>query len=425
MRYLLRQFFRPSALHRLLPGFRAGLAAASLAGTLAAQPMTLAWDELPPLPPSSGQTRQPGVAGPFAGVHRDALIVAGGANFPDRMPWAGGAKVWWDDIWVLEQRADGSTHWVGDRIFRLPRPLGYGIAFSTPDGVVLAGGHDRERCYADVFLLAWDPQARELRRTALPPLPEPLSFMAGARVGQTLYVAGGQHVMQGAVPTTVFWALDLTRRGRGADFAWRVLPAWPGPARILAVAAAQRTARGEEFFLFSGRSPEAGKPTRVLTDAYAFDPGSGAWRTLPNVGGGAGVCVMGATAAPVGTDEIWLFGGDRGELFAQLEAHDLALEDLRRRLATAPATQRPALERDIETRLTAKRRIYETHPGFAREVLAFDVRRETWRVVGTTPHASQVTTLAVPWGDAIVIPSGEIGPGVRTPAVMRARAVAR
>jgi N-acetylneuraminic acid mutarotase len=390
-----------------------------------AQGLTIAWDELPPLPPSAGQGRQPGVAGPFAGVHRDVLIVAGGANFPDRMPWEGGAKVWWDDIWVLEKRAGASTRWVADRAFKLPRPLGYGISVSTPDGVVGAGGHDVERCHRDVFLLAWDPQTREIRRTALPPLPEPLTFMAGALVGQTLYVAGGQHVMKGAVPTSVFWALDLARGSRESKSAWRVLPAWPGPARILPVAAAQRTTRGEEFFLFGGRAPEAGRATRVLTDAYAFDPGSGTWRTLPNVGGGAGVSVMGAVAAPVGTDEIWLFGGDRGGLFTELEAHDLGLEELRQRLTTAPAAARPALERDMEIRLAAKRRIYETHPGFAREVLAFDVRRETWRVVGAMPHASPVTTVAVPWGDAVVIPSGEIAPGVRTPAVMRARPVAR
>ena len=52
--------------------------------------MSISWEELPPLPPSAGQSKQPGVAGPFAGVHRDALIVAGGANFPDKMPWEGG-----------------------------------------------------------------------------------------------------------------------------------------------------------------------------------------------------------------------------------------------------------------------------------------------------------------------------------------------
>jgi len=389
-----------------------------------AQVGSVAWDELPPLPPSAGQARQPGVAGPFAGAHGEVLIVAGGANFPERMPWDGGAKVWWDDIWVLEQRAAG-LRWVSDRTFKLPRPLGYGISVSTPDGVVCVGGHDVDRVYADAFLLSWDAKARAIRRTTLPPMPEPLTFMAGALVGTTLYVAGGQHVMKGAVPTAVFWALDLSRRDRGADFTWRVLPTWPGPPRVLAVAAAQRTERGEEFFLFSGRVPQAGQPTQVLTDAYAFNPGSGTWRTLPAVGGGAGASVMAGAAAAVGLDEVWLFGGDRGEQFVELEAHDLAIEDLRRRQSGLPPAERIALEREIETRLAAKRKIYAAHRGFARDVLAFDTRRETWRVVGATPYAPQVTTFAVPWGDAVVLPSGEISPGVRTPGVFRARPVAR
>ncbi len=36
------------------------------------------WSELPALPPTADQERQPGLAGPFVGVHKDALIVAGG-----------------------------------------------------------------------------------------------------------------------------------------------------------------------------------------------------------------------------------------------------------------------------------------------------------------------------------------------------------
>ncbi|MBL9211343.1 MAG: hypothetical protein JNL92_12810 [Opitutaceae bacterium] len=406
---------------------RLGAVVALLLGSAAhatAQVGGIAWDELPPLPPSAGQARQPGVAGPFAGTHGEVLLVAGGANFPDRMPWDGGAKVWWDDIWVLEPHAGGGR-WISNPAFKLPRPLGYGVSVSTADGVVCAGGHDADRVYADVFLLSWDARTREIRRTALPPLPEPLTFMAGALVGTTLYVAGGQHVMKGAVPTRVFWALDLAQRGRGAGFAWRVLPGWPGPPRVLAVAAAQRTARGDEFFLFSGRVPEAGKATQVLADAYAFDPKAGTWRTLPAVGGGAGASVMAGSAAAVGTQEVWLFGGDRGEQFAELEAHDLAIEELRRRQSAMPPAERGSLEREIESRLAAKRTIYGAHPGFARDVLAFDTRRETWRIVGRTPYAPQVTTFAVPWGDAIVLPSGEISPGVRTPGVFRARPVVR
>jgi len=37
-----------------------------------------------------------GVAGPLAGVDRGMLLVGGGCNFPDSMPWAGGKKKYYN-----------------------------------------------------------------------------------------------------------------------------------------------------------------------------------------------------------------------------------------------------------------------------------------------------------------------------------------
>jgi solute:Na+ symporter, SSS family len=396
------------------------MASFTLNAACASQVVDIAWSELPPLPPSAGQRVQPGVAGPFVGVHRGALLVAGGANFPEKMPWDGGAKIWWDDIWVLEPRTDGSLAWVGDKTFTLPRRLGYGISVSSPEGVICAGGHDVDRCYADVFLLSWEPRTREVRRTALPPMPESLSFMAGALVGDTVYIAGGQHVMKGAVPTSVFWALDLSKRDRPGEFKWQVLPAWPGPPRVLPVAAAQRTAAGDAFFLFSGRAPQPGRGTEILSDAYVYEPARRAWRKLPNISGRRGVSVMAGMAVAAGDNEVLLFGGDRGELFAALESHDLKIEALRKEAAAAPADGRAEIDRRIEAELAAKRKIYSSHPGFGREVFALNTRTDTWRVVTRSTIDPQVTTIAVPWENGWVLPSGEIRPGVRTPRVIRA-----
>ena len=57
------------------------------------------WDQLPALPNAVG------VAGPFVGMHQDALIVAGGANFQPPV-WESG-KVWHDRIHVLTRTEDG------------------------------------------------------------------------------------------------------------------------------------------------------------------------------------------------------------------------------------------------------------------------------------------------------------------------------
>ncbi len=341
------------------------------------------------------------------------------------LPGQDGAKIWWDDIWVLEKLADGTTRWVTDKTFKLPRRLGYGVSVSTPEGIVCLGGNDADRCYADVYLLSWDAIAREVRRTTLPSMPEPLSFMAGALVGNTIYVAGGQHVMKNAIPSSAFWALDLSKRDRPREFKWTVLPTWPGAARVVPVAAGQRAAKGEEFFLFSGRVQEAGKRSQILSDAYAFNPTTRLWRRLPKIGGDTGASVMAGMATPVGSDEVLVFGGDRGDLFLELEAHDLAVEGSRAKLATATAGERTIIERQVEERLAAKRRIYGSHPGFGREVFAYDTLRDTWRVVTRSTVEPQVTTFAVRWGDEIVIPSGEIRPGVRTPKIVRAVPVSK
>jgi N-acetylneuraminic acid mutarotase len=78
----------------------------------------LKWNAIAELPPSGDQSESLGVAGPFVGVSNDVLIVAGGANFPK--PYWGQAKVWHDDIWVLDK--SGEWHSGG----KLPRPIGYG-----------------------------------------------------------------------------------------------------------------------------------------------------------------------------------------------------------------------------------------------------------------------------------------------------------
>ena len=80
----------------------------------------LSWSELPPLPDPLG------VAGPFAGVHHDALIVAGGANFAQPV-WESD-KAWHDSIHVLI-RDDTGYRWIDGGMLR--RPIAYGAAVST------------------------------------------------------------------------------------------------------------------------------------------------------------------------------------------------------------------------------------------------------------------------------------------------------
>jgi N-acetylneuraminic acid mutarotase len=68
----------------------------------------LRYRPLPDLPPQQGQPN-PGVAGAFAGVSHGALLLAGGANFPNGYPWQGGTKVWQPAIYVLAEKTSSGS----------------------------------------------------------------------------------------------------------------------------------------------------------------------------------------------------------------------------------------------------------------------------------------------------------------------------
>lgn len=129
-----------------------------------------------------------------------------------------------------------------------------------------------------------------------------------------------------------------------------------------------------------------------------------------------------ATAGPAG--EIMVFGGDRGDLLLRLEALDRRVETLRRDGSIGlarPEGEAARIHAEVARCLAEKKSIYESHPGFARDVLAYEPRTDTWRVAAQSPAPLPVTTIAVQWDGTVVIPSGEIRPGVRTAGSVRVR----
>ncbi len=366
------------------------------------------WTELPELPPNPGQETQIGLAGPFAGVHNGALIVAGGANFPEAPPWEGGKKVWWDDVFVLTRGEDGAYAWQpgGEPRWALPSKLAYGVSINTAEGVLCIGGCDGDgNCRQDVFLLKWNPEAKAVEIEQMPPLPGPLAFMGGARVGDVIYVAGGQDKMADASATKRFLALDWSKKGDPAAFKWQELPAWPGPARVLPVAASQSNGSADCLYLFSGRDFGPGRDTVPLTDAYSFNPQTAVWQRLEDVAvDGEKRSVTAGVAFREGANRIQVVGGDDMKSFMAREAQGKQIATMEDKAAA------DALQQQLNQSLAE-------HAGFSKDILCYDTAANAWSKSGEFPTTSHVTTVAVEWDGAVVVPSGEIRPGVRTPKV--------
>jgi len=331
---------------------------------------SLQWTPLAELPSIEVGRPNPGVAGPFVGVHDGALLIAGGANFPNEPLWET-AKVWHDRVYVLEKTGDGGYAWRDGG--RLPRPVAYGAAVSTPQGIVCMGGNDTDRTYADCFLLTWGAGTRTTATEALPPLPETCAYGQAAMIGNRIYVCGGTEGPGLETAMDSLWVLDWSRRGR-SGFAWQVLAPCPGPARGFGMVAA---AEGR-LYLIGGRRMQ-GDQVQFLDDVWEYDPATNRWRAR----GAAPQPMMAGEAIGVG-GVIHVLGGADGSLFHRTD-------ELR-----------------------------DAHPGFPRKAFAYDVAGDRWSFAGETPR-NHVTTVPVLWDGAIIIASGEVRPRVRSPQVWAVR----
>lgn len=331
---------------------------ASMISLTAAEPP---WTPLPPLPDPEG------FAGAFAGVVANQLVVAGGTNFPDKRPWEGGTKTWYDRVFVLDQ-PQGAWRESG----KLPRPNGYGVSLTTPEGLLLLGGGNATMHFREVWRVVPAPgKEGGLCYKPMPPLPSPCAFMAGVVAGRTVYVVGGIETPGSTSAMNTCWALDLNQ----ADAAWKIHPPCPGPARILATLAAD-----DRFvYVFSGAALKIGPDGKAertwLKDAWRFSP-EGGWEALADL---PRVAVAAPSPAPKQGGKFLILGGDDGALV------------------------------NFEPK--------EKHPGFPRDVLAYDPGANTWSRQEPTLPFSLVTTPLVEWQRHLVVPGGEARPGKRSPEV--------
>lgn len=250
------------------------------------------------------------VTGAFVGASDDAIIIAGGTCLPVEKSKAE-KQVCVDTVSVLE--ADSNT-W--QRGFKLEHPLAYGASVSTDNAMILIGGTDGWRCYAQVLRLRWDNIARKLNFEYLPDLPKPCAYTSAAIIDQTVYVTGGIDSPGARTALKNFWAMDLSRPQ--AELEWQQLSPWPdGPGRISPVTAAQNSGEYDCFYIFGGDELTAGSDggvvRRSLTDAYRYNPfekdTSLRWKKILDVP----EPVTASPAVEIGQSHILVFASNQAE----------------------------------------------------------------------------------------------------------------
>jgi sialate O-acetylesterase len=304
-----------------------------------------------------------GVSAPFCGVVGDALVVAGGANFPDKSLLDGGAKRVYADIW---SQADGE--WVHAGV--LPDSTAYGATFAVDGALVLAGGNVCGTTTDKVYELTLRDRAAVLR--ALPPLPVPMEQCGWTRDGDRLYLVGG-------VGTTGVYACTV------GEYVWTKLADLPEPL-VQPVAFAS----GGSLYVWGGFNTE----TLEVSDkglVISSEVEKSLWREAPSIPDGG--TFVGATGATLPDGRLVVVGGVNRAIFA-------------RALHNTPEDRIPYLSKEPAE--------YQ----FRQAVYAFDPAAGAWTLLGSDPACALAGPgVAVRPAGGLYVAGGELKPGVRSPRI--------
>jgi len=358
--------------------------------------ISIEWKTIAELPSFNNQSKSIGVAGPVVGIINNKLIVAGGANFPDKMPWQGGKKIYYNNISIFNKEKE--------QVFQeaIQASLAGNIAYAanclTPFGVVYAGGENELGLSDKVYLLQWDEASSTMLQTKLPDLPIKTTNGSLVCIDKIIYFLGGETL---ANTTNQFFSLNLIKINEG----WTTLPVIPKPLSNMVVVAQYLNGQ-KQIYLMGGRAKQKNGISDFSSDVYSFDIYLKRWdkkKSLPYP-------ISAGTGAVVSEKYILLFGGDRGEQFNKVERTistiNLEKDELRK-----------------ENLITIKNKLLESHPGFSNEILLYNTQKNIWLSNGFIPFNASVTTNLVQWADKIIIPSGEIKAGVRTPRIISAKII--
>jgi N-acetylneuraminate epimerase len=334
-----------------------------------------------------------GFAGPINGVTNNVLIVAGGANFPDKMPWEGGKKHYSNEIHVLEKKGD-DFQWNKKVIHTLPEPIAYPGNTTTNLGVVYVGGENENGLSNKAYILNWNTDKNEIETKSLPDFPLAITNIGLTHLGNIVYAIGGDEAKQSS---DLVFSINLNAEK----------PEWNSLTKLpFALANSVAVIQNEKMYVIGGRTKTASGISDLHNTTLAFDLQKQTWETKANICDGRQTTNFSAGAGvPVGNDYVLILGGDNGTTFHKIETY-------LSQIAKANS------EEERSKLIAEKNTLNTTHQGFYNDILLYNTHTNKWSKIGELPFLAQVTTTATIWNDKVVLSNGEIKPGIRTPDVM-------
>ena len=361
----------------------------------------ITWKIVASIPDISPAQKKIGLAGIYAGITNNVLVIAGGSNFPDGKPWDGFKKKYWNKIYILEKgNNEFSCQLVNDT---LSNSLAYGASVSSKNGFIIIGGENEKGTSSEVSLLKWDRLHKKIIIQQLRPLPFPLTNCSATIIGDRIFLVGGE---RDGITQSSFLSLQLDENMLNN---WEILPPLPMALSHTAIIA-QSDGTEKCIYVIGGRANTTKGISDLHGNVFCYKTSSKTWinkRGLYNKEGDEHLSA--ATVFAYGDKEIIIAGGDDGKIFSQIEQ----LNSL---------TNFAQNDKEKDKFKKQKLDLINHHTGFSRKVYSYNTITNTWRILNDLPYAP-VTTIAVKWGDEIIIPCGEVKPGSRTANILAGKIV--
>lgn len=322
-----------------------------------------------------------GVSALYAGVIDGNLLIAGGCNFPDTPAADGGKKVFYPDVYITSLSNDTAFEW--KKIGQLPQAAAYGVTISTEKGLICVGGATATHSLSDVFLLSL--QKDVLKKDTLPSLPATIDNMAGALVGHSLYIVGGN---VNGIPSSAMYMLDLLDLSGG----WKKETDIPGEPRVQPVCVAQ----DGKLYIWGGFAPAIeGHQASLSVDGYMYSPETKEWSSV-------------ATPCDAEGNEISL-GGGMGTSFGE------------GMILCAGGVDKDIFLKALQGIYAGKE--YLSHPvewyRFNRNLLLYHSQTNKWTTLGEYEQGARAGAVIVSQDGFHYIINGELKPGIRTNEINR------
>ena len=327
-----------------------------------------------------------GTAGAYIGKLGNDIIIAGGSDFPDKKPWEGGIKEYSSDIYILSLR--NGKYICSKAGINLPVPLGSGACVSDGTSLYCIGGKNSKRASSAIYRIRNSGSILQIDSVAA--IPSGFIPSSAAILKNDIYIHGTDGVQ------------NLLFKFSPSSGKWVQLNGCPDRPIIEGASFIyQHNGKEDAIYLIGGRGTDK-NGLYLSSSVWEYTPAHNSWLKRSEIAtNGDTTSLMYSSAIRYGSAHIIVAGGDDGIEFKKRIELSNSIE----------ACKEPA----VKEKLNAELILANTgHKSFSNKILAYHTITDTWIELGKSETPLPVVTTAIDLNGKIIIPSGEIHPGVRS-----------